>query len=96
MVVVQAIAPPNLGGRSSALLFLVIVLASGVGPAIVGFLTVYVFEDDAKIGYSLATLFCTAIPLGIVCFLFCLAPLRDAVRAAERRTDMRNLAVASR
>ena len=95
MVVVQAITPSNLRGRLSAILGLVIVLASGVGPAIVGFLTDHAFRDEAKIGYSLATLFCTAIPSGIVCFFFCLAPLRDAVRSAERRTDTPNLAVGS-
>lgn len=93
MVVVQAITPPNLRGRLSAILGLVIVLASGVGPAIVGFLTDHAFRDEAKIGYSLATLFCTAIPSGIVCFFFCLAPLRDAVRSAEKRTDTPSLAV---
>ncbi|MNQ56741.1 D-galactonate transporter [compost metagenome] len=60
----QIAAPSRLRGRlSSIYLFVMILLGIGAGPSIVAAFTDFVFQDDAKLGYSLALLFALACPV---------------------------------
>lgn len=52
--VIQQMMPPAMRGQASAIyLFIVNLIAMGIGPTSVGWLTSTVFKDDAKVGYSL-------------------------------------------
>lgn len=60
----QLAAPAHLRGRLSSLyLFVMILLGIGAGPSVVAAFTDFIFQDDAKVGYSLALIFVLACPL---------------------------------
>ncbi|NUQ39048.1 MAG: MFS transporter [Caldilineales bacterium] len=82
----QLIAPTELRGRiTGVFLFCLNGVGGGLGPVIVGSLTEYVFRDEMKVGWSLAVLICTAIPLALVLLRLALKPLRAAIVEAEER-----------
>jgi MFS family permease len=81
---IQLIVPGNLRGQIVAVfLFCLTVIGGSIGPMAVAFLTDFVFRDDAKIGYSLATLVCVAMPLALILLRLSLKPMREAVLALE-------------
>lgn len=81
---VQLVVPPSLKGRTIGIFLMVLsVLGIGTGPLIVGFLTDFVFRDDMKIGWSLATIVCTALPLSLISYRLSLRPLSGAMIDAE-------------
>lgn len=84
-VAVQMITPRQLRGRLAALVAVPMTLLGGIGAMVVGALTDFVFHDESKLGYSMAILFCVAIPGALVSFRLCLKPLREAILAAEER-----------
>lgn len=82
----QVVTPPHLRGRITALVSIPLALVGSLGPLVVGLLTDRVFGDEAKLGWSLALVMGTMIPLALVCLRMCLPPLRAAVDAnAEPR-----------
>lgn len=56
-------------------------LGLGVGPTFTAFLTDYVFQDEAKLGYSLAATLCITIPLSWLCLRLALKPVNAALTA---------------
>ncbi|MFN3856837.1 MAG: MFS transporter [Caulobacter sp.] len=83
---IQLIVPGNLRGQIVAVfLFCLTVIGGSIGPMAVAFLTDFVFRDDAKIGYSLATLVCVAMPIAWILLRLSLKPLRTAVMALEAK-----------
>ena len=82
----QLIVPPSLRGRITGVFLLCLNgLGGGLGPVVVGGLTDGVFRDPAKVGWSLAVVICTAIPLALICLRLALKPLRAAIVEAEQR-----------
>lgn len=76
----QIAAPANLRGRlSSIYLFVMILLGIGAGPSIVAAFTDFLFQDDAKLGYSLALLFALACPLAALILQMGRGAMRVAV-----------------
>lgn len=91
-VTVQMVAPRTLRGRLTAMVGIPVSLVGGLGPLSVGALTDFVFRDEARLNYSMATLFCVAVPAALVLLRTTLRPLRQAVvlceaREAAERTD---------
>jgi len=80
---VQMVTPPSLRGRVTAIVSIPLALVGSMGPLIVGALTDFVFQDEARLGWSLATIMATMIPAGAICMRCCLPALRDAIRANE-------------
>ena len=80
---VQMVTPTNLRGRVTALTSIPLALIGSMGPMIVGALTDFVFQDEARLGWSLAILLSTMIPVAIVCMRYCLPALRAAVEANQ-------------
>jgi MFS family permease len=82
----QLITPSDLRGRITAVfLFCLTVLGGGVGPLLVSAITDYVFHDDAKVGWSLALVTATTMPLALISLRLALKPLAAAVVEAEQR-----------
>lgn len=61
-------------------------LGLGVGPTFTAFLTDYVFQDEAKLGYSLATTICITIPLAWLFLRLALKPVSAAL-IAQRQSE---------
>lgn len=78
---VQLVTPPELRGRVAALTYIPTALLGSLGPLAVGALTDFVFRDEARLGWSLAVVMSTMIPLAILCLRACLPALRRAVDA---------------
>ena len=80
----QLFTPTRLRGRVTGL-FLSFVNFAGlaIGPALVGFLTQYVWEDDAALGAVLSTIMGTGISIICICLYFSLRPMRAAVAEAR-------------
>lgn len=67
---VQAIAPPDIRARFSALyLFAVTLIGATLGPTIVALFTDRLFADPSRLGLSLALTIACAAPLGIIASL---------------------------
>lgn len=80
--VMALLAPGEIRAQLLAFfLFVFTILGLGVGPAIVGGLTDYLFKDEAKLGYSLAIVVVTG---AIVALLSFRAALRYLAPAIER------------
>lgn len=77
----QVITPPRLRGRITALVSIPLALVGSLGPMAVGLLTDRLFGDETRIGWSLAVVLGTMIPLAVVCLRWCLPALRAAVDA---------------
>jgi MFS family permease len=82
-VAIQMISPPHLRGRVFAGFIIPLAIAGGFGPPLVGAITDYIVRDEALVGWSLAGLFATALPIAIVALRISLPALRDSVRAAH-------------
>lgn len=81
---VQVVVPQEVKGQVIAIfLFCTTGIGSGTGPIIAGALTDYVFRDEAKLGYALASMIFVALPLGYFCLRRALGPLRKRVIALE-------------
>ncbi|HEY3697117.1 MFS transporter [Phenylobacterium sp.] len=80
----QLTTPNNYRGQvSAAYLFVFNLVGMGLGPTMVGALTTWVFRDDAKVGWAVATNSLIVLPLAIVAFACSLAPMRRAVAQAS-------------
>ena len=77
----QVVTPPRLRGRITALVSIPLALIGSLGPVAVGVLTDKLFGDEARLGWSLALVLGTMIPLAVICLRFCLPHLRSAVDA---------------
>jgi hypothetical protein len=82
-VAIQLIAPPRLRGRVFAGFIIPLAIIGGFGPPLVGVITDYVAGSEANVGYSLAGLLATALPIAIIALRYSLPGLRDAVREAH-------------
>jgi MFS family permease len=81
---IQLIVPGDLRGQITAVfLFGLQVIGSSIGPIAVAGLTDYVFRDEKMVGYSMAIVVCTAMPIATILLRLSLKPLRRAVMAAE-------------
>jgi len=80
----QLFTPTHLRGRVTGL-FLSFVNFAGlaIGPALVGFLTHYVWKDDTALGVVLSTIMGTGISIICICLYFSLRPMRAAVADAR-------------
>jgi MFS family permease len=79
----QLTTPNNYRGQVSAgYLFVFNLIGTGVGPTMVGALTTYLFRDDAKVGWAVATNSLITLPLAMLSFAWALAPMRRAVALA--------------
>ncbi|RIA45508.1 sugar phosphate permease [Hephaestia caeni] len=86
---VQVVAPQEVKGQVIAVfLFCTTGIGSGTGPFIAGALTDYVFQDEAKLGYSLASMIFITIPAAYFCLRKTLRPLRERVIAIEEARVM--------
>ncbi len=81
----QVITPPRLRGRITALVSIPLALIGSLGPVAVGLLTDKVFADEARLGWSLAVVLGTMIPVAVICLRSCLPRLRIAVDANAAR-----------
>jgi MFS family permease len=81
---IQLIVPARLKGRIISVFYLILsLLGIGVGPLIVGLLTDHVFRDELKVGWSLAAVVFTMLPLALVSFRWSLKPIREAMALVE-------------
>jgi len=79
--------PKELRGRVTGMFLSVVNFAGlAIGPALVGFLTHYVWKDDAALGAVLSTMMGIGITIIITCAYFSLRPMREAV--ADARNDV--------
>jgi MFS family permease len=79
----QLATPNNYRGQvSSIFLFFFNLLGIGVGPTFVGALTTYLFRDDAKVGWAMATNCLILAPIIAGAVLFAAKPMRQAVADA--------------
>jgi MFS family permease len=75
----QVITPNEMRGRVSALyLFIINVLGTGVGPTFIAALTDVVFNDEAKLRYSLALAAAIVAPVPAACYFFVMRHYRQA------------------
>lgn len=88
-VTVQMVAPRELRGRLTATVGIPLSLVGGLGPLAVGALTDFVFRDEARLGQSMAVLFCIATPAAWLLLRMALGPLREAILEAEAREQAR-------
>jgi len=73
-------SPGELRGRLSGILVLVINLGTlGLAPSVVAMFTDFVFHDDAKIGWSLASVVAIFGPIAFVALMIGRRPMRDIV-----------------
>ena len=83
--VLALIAPSTVRGQMMGVfLFFIQILGFGVGPAIVGFLTDNVFQDEAKLGLSLAAILIGGIVVAFLCLRMGLRYLRPAIERVEQ------------
>lgn len=80
----QNLVPSTLRGRIFALLISSLAIIGGsVGPPLVGILTDHAFRDPAMIGYSMACVVASTIPLAWLLLRAALGPLRSALTVAN-------------
>lgn len=78
------VTPNNFRGQVSATYLLITgLLGSGVGPAIVGAYTTFLFHDDSKVGWAIALNGAIAAPLAALLFALTLKPMRRAVDLSQ-------------
>jgi MFS family permease len=82
---IQLVTPNEMRGQVSALgLMLTTVLGSVLGPSLVALCSDYVFEDEGRIGDSLALVCGTMAVCSTMALALALRPLREAVESANR------------
>lgn len=80
----QIVTPNEMRGQVAAMFLLVINgVGLGFGPAIIGALTDFVFQDEARLGSSIAILFSVAGPIAAAILALGLRPMRDSVLLAN-------------
>lgn len=80
----QQIVPGNLRGQIISVFFVCMTVVGGtIGPMFVAGFTDYVFRDEAMVGYSMAVVVGTMMPLAYVFLRRSLTPYRDAVLRVE-------------
>lgn len=57
-------------------------LGFSIGPPVTAFLTDVIFQDEGKVGYSLAIVSGVSLPLSFLCLRFALRALGLALRRA--------------
>ena len=76
--------PNNYRGQVTAVYLLISgLLGAGVGPALVGAFTTYLFQDDTKLGWAIALNGAIAGPLAGLCLALAMSPMRRAVERAK-------------
>jgi MFS family permease len=76
----QLVTPNNFRGPiSSGYLFCFMLIGTGIGPTMVGLLTTYLYQEDAKLGLAVATNAMLMLPLSVFCLASALGPMRRAV-----------------
>jgi MFS family permease len=82
----QIATPNSLRGQISAVyVFFINLIGLGLGPALPGFLTDFVFHDVAKLGLALFTTIVLAAPLAVLALGWACQPMRDAVSSSTPR-----------
>ncbi len=77
---IAMLAPSGLRGRLLGLfMFITNIVGFGLGPAIVGALTDFLFQDEAAIGSSLAVVVIIGSSIALVALRLALSPLRSAM-----------------
>jgi MFS family permease len=80
----MTITPNEMRAKISAVyLFFSNIIGISLGPTSVGFLTTYVFRDDALIRFSLGVVNCVGAPLAVVLIWLGMGAFRDSVRRSE-------------
>lgn len=80
-VTIQMVTPAAMRGRVLAILSVPLAIIGGFGPPLVGRLTDGLFADPAKLGWSLALVVGTSVPVAIVALRLALPGLRRAIDA---------------
>ena len=84
----QVITPNRMRGQVTALfLFAFNIIGFGLGPLVVPLLTDFVFQDEALIGYSLATAAGVLGPLAMIIIFLSLKPYGERLAAAREWDD---------
>jgi MFS family permease len=82
--VLQLVTPNQYRGQTaSAYLLATSLVGLGLGPLITGFLTTFVFQDPAKVGWSIAVSFVLLQPLAVLALTRALPEVRKAASEAE-------------
>jgi MFS family permease len=80
----MTITPNQMRAKISAVyLFFSNIIGLSLGPTVVGYLTTYVFRDDALIRYSLNLVNCVGPPIAVVLIWLGMSSFRDSVRRIE-------------
>lgn len=83
----MTITPNQMRAKISAVyLFFSNIIGLSLGPTVVGFLTTYVFRDDALIRYSLNLVNCVGPPIAVLLIWLGMSSFRDSVRRVEAET----------
>jgi len=81
---IQFVTPPEMRGRTSALYIMIFNLVGfGVGPSLIGWLTVHVYRDPMAVNLSIATAYAIVAPIAWIMFFGGLKPMREAMALAE-------------
>jgi MFS family permease len=79
----QIVTPNNYRGQvSAAYLFVFNLVGTGIGPTMVGAITTFMFKDDGKVGWAVATTTLVLAPLSAFALASAMGPMRRAVTAA--------------
>mgnify|MGYP002131933191 CR=1 FL=1 len=85
MTALQAVAPNQLRGQTTALFSLITnLLGVATGPTVVALLTDYVYRDEHAVGMSLATASAVITPIVISILAFGRPGLRDSLEKAAK------------
>ncbi len=85
-VAIQMVTPARIRAQVFAIFSIPLMVIGGLGPPLVGAMTDYIFQDEAKLGWSLAVLVSTTVPTCLMCLRIALPGLRRTVLATEQRT----------
>ncbi|GAN00323.1 permeases of the major facilitator superfamily [alpha proteobacterium U9-1i] len=81
---VQIATPAHLRGRVSAMFVVCTgLIAMGLGPTTVGFITNYVLRDEMKVGWSLIISLCVVLPIAIAVLSLGRTKLQGMIEAAS-------------
>lgn len=85
---IHLLAPNQLRAQLIAIFLLVSTfVGQGIGPMLVGAITDFVFQDEAKIGYSLASILIVAVPTAFVVLSLARRHLLVAIAHREREVQ---------
>ena len=78
---IQVMTPAHIRGRLTALFLFVFSILGALGPVIVGVLTDFVYQDEAKLGAALGTTLSFIFPTSLTLLWFALPLLRKRIVA---------------